>query len=65
MNKQKAIDAVMLRLNGIYCYNCNHNNKEDNPQCDDCHRKYMNWSISEFEAMRIVEEVVENISVEE
>lgn len=38
-----AIDVVCKEFGSVYCWNCANQDTDD---CEDCHRKYMNWSIS-------------------
>ena len=51
ISRQKAIDAVYQEFQYVYCHNCAKHLDED--KCGDCHRKYMNWSVSK--------EAVENV----
>lgn len=46
MNKREEL-AEFLRneLDSIYCYNCRNEGKEE--PCDWCHRKYMQWQVSD------------------
>lgn len=49
--KEEIIKILMEQLNYAYCDNCKDN--IDGENCDDCHRKYINWSLAEHEAERI------------
>lgn len=41
----------------VYCNTCKYHNTEDDV-CEDCHRKYMYWEISEEESMRIATKII-------
>ena len=56
MNKEEIVNLLYIELGDIYCYNCRHQGED----CEDCHRKYMDWAIRketcEQLAGRIVDE---------
>lgn len=53
--REKIINYLVNKLNYAYCDNCG----TDDRYCDDCHRKYQNWSLSEATAADIVDEIIE------
>lgn len=40
----------------VYCTNCKYDMDDD--RCENCHRKYMNWELSEEEAIRIADKII-------
>ncbi len=58
MDKKKQIINILLdELNSVYCYNCQHyDTRED--MCEECHRKYMNWSLSTTVAEALAERII-------
>lgn len=55
-------DYIKNKLDSVYCYNCKGNDDDVEPDfCDDCHRKYMNWEISDYTANQIAEKAFEII----
>ena len=52
VSKQAAIDAICEALGYAYCDNCANQGDED--ACEDCHRKYMKWSVSRECVERII-----------
>ena len=55
--KKKITKLLMDELSSIYCYNCKNDLNED--LCGDCHRKYMNWLLSEPAAEEIADKILE------
>ena len=59
--KEETIERItkllVTRLGYAYCDNCG----TEMDDCDDCHRKYQNWSLSEGTARNIAEEIVNTI----
>lgn len=49
---EDAIKAVCDEFTTVYCYNCANQESED--QCEWCHRKSMNWSVSRNTVKRIL-----------
>lgn len=43
ISRGDAIEAICKEFRCVYCWNCAN---QDTDNCEDCHRKYMNWSIS-------------------
>ena len=50
----------MDELSSIYCYNCKNDLDED--LCGDCHRKYMNWRLSESAAEEIADKIMKVVN---
>lgn len=40
----------------VYCDNCKYDMEDD--ECEDCHRKYQNWALSEDSAVSIAEKII-------
>ena len=59
--KFKIIDILLDNFRYIYCDSCKHQNTDD---CDDCHRKYINWSLSSESANQIAEEIISQINID-
>ena len=62
--KQMA-EFIEISVGSVYCYNCKGNEGNEieyDDRCDYCHRKYMNWSISENVKNGIAEKAIEIIS---
>ena len=57
MEKGKIVNILMDEFSYVYCFNCNNNLDED--LCGDCHRKYMNWRLSESTAEEIADKILE------
>lgn len=57
--KFKTIDILLDNFRYIYCESCRH---QDTNICDDCHRKYMSWSLSSESANQIAEEIISQIN---
>lgn len=55
--KKKITKLLIDELSSIYCYNCKNDLNED--LCGDCHRKYMNWLLSESAAEEIADKILE------
>ena len=55
--KKKIAKLLMDELSSICCYNCKNNPNWD--LCEDCHRKYMNWRLSEYTAEKIADKILE------
>lgn len=59
INRQAAIDAVYDAFSYAYCDNCEKEmNEENEDSCEDCHRKYQNWSASK----KTIERIFNNLS---
>lgn len=43
-------------LSYVYCYNCKYDPGDD--ECEDCHRKYISWSLGEDAASSIAEKII-------
>ena len=61
MNIEKAIEIICYELKRPYCDNCKHNVLRPSgisSVCEDCHRKYISWQISEGKAKHIAEQIL-------
>lgn len=60
LDKDNIVKLLVEELNSVYCYNCRGNDEADMREelCEDCYRKYMNWSISRITAERIANKIV-------
>lgn len=56
MNKKyKIIDILLGEFKYVYCDSCKF---QDTENCDDCHRKYSNWSLSSETAADIADKII-------
>ena len=55
ISRQAAIDTVYDAFSYAYCDNCENEMNED--LCEDCHRKYQNWSASK----KTIEKVINDL----
>ena len=63
-NKEEEITKILIdQLSYAYCDNCEWGNwdKYQDTKCDDCHRKYQNWKLSENTAKTIAKQIIEEI----
>jgi hypothetical protein len=44
-------DILLKEFTTVYCYTCAYEETEE--CCDECHRKNMNWSLSEKRALEL------------
>ena len=57
MNKKyKIMDILLEELKYLYCDSCKF---QYSTNCEDCHRKYMNWSLSSETAANIADKIIE------
>jgi len=56
---QKVMDVLLKNFDYVYCDNCKY---YDTNSCDECHRKYMNWALSDDAARKLAEEIIEAIT---
>ncbi len=56
LNKQDIINILKKNFSSVYCDTCNAYLDAD--KCEWCHRKYMNWGISDESAEDIAEEII-------
>ena len=54
-SKEEIIEILMNNFGSVYCDTCEH---DDSSRCDECHRKAMNWGISEVCAEQIANEIL-------
>ena len=58
MDKKDAVAQILFdRFANVYCDTCVYN-KEEEGNCDECHRKSMNWGISIKYAERVADEIL-------
>ena len=58
----KIKEYICNELNSVYCHSCRGNdlkNEEHEYFCDGCHRKYMNWAISEHAANKMAKDIID------
>ena len=60
--KSKIKDTLLKNFQYIDCDNCKYQNTSN---CDECHRKYISWSLSPEVAGDIAEEIIAEIIFEE
>lgn len=61
LNKEEKIVKILTdELCYCYCDNCEFGNwnKYQDRKCDDCHRKYQNWRLSEETAKKLAEQII-------
>lgn len=60
LDKNEIVNLLVEEFNNVYCYNCRGNDEPDMREelCEDCYRKYMNWSISRVVAESIANKIV-------
>lgn len=56
--KEEIIILLSEKFDYVYCDTCHHNNKGSSLRCDECHRKYMNWCISEDFVEQLADEIL-------
>ena len=54
--KEEIVNILLGDLCYVYCDNCAH--KMTSSRCDECHRKYMNWELSESAAEEIADKIM-------
>ena len=55
---KEAIKTLLLQeLSSVYCDTCA--NSEDENRCDECHRKAMQWSLSEDSADKLASAILD------
>ena len=57
LNKQEIISILMDEVGAVYCTNCRFDMDDDH--CEFCHRKYMNWQLSDEVAERIADKILD------
>lgn len=53
MKEREIVDYLLEYFDSVYCFNCAGQDGDGDDLCEDCHRKYMNWQLSE-EAAKIL-----------
>lgn len=54
-NKYKIMDILLEDFKYIYCDSCRF---QDSDNCEECHRKYFNWSLSSKTAANIADKII-------
>ena len=58
MNKKKQIiDILLEEFKYIYCDNCRFQGDEEN--CENCHRKYISWSLHPSVAEALANRIIQ------
>lgn len=57
-NKYKVADILLTEFNSIYCSSCKNINSSE---CEECHRKYLSWSLSSETAIEIAEKIIDKL----
>ena len=58
MKTIEEITKILLNeFSSVYCHNCA---ADDECCCDECHRKYVYWKLSEYSAIQIAEKILED-----
>lgn len=58
--KERISELLYQQLGGVYCDSCEYQDNEE--RCNGCHRKYMNWAISEEAANGLAEAIMEIVN---
>ncbi len=58
--KEKISKMLWQQLGGVYCFSCEYQDNED--RCEGCHRKYMNWALSQEAADGLAEAIMEIVN---
>lgn len=59
--ENEIIEFLKNEFSSVYCDTCESNDNDDGT-CDYCHRKAMNWSISDYQARYVTKRIMEIIS---
>ena len=57
----KIADLITEEFLSVYCNSCKYAEVNDEEACESCHRKAMNWSISDDKANNIENKILEII----
>ena len=60
MKKEKIQQLLLKELASVYCGTC----AAQEDWCDECHRKYMNWGISEEAASDLADKIMAKVQSE-
>ena len=58
-NKYKIMDILLEEFKYVYCDSCRF---QDSENCESCHKKYSNWSLSSEGASTIAEKIIERLN---
>lgn len=59
--ENEIIEFLKNEFSSVYCDTCESNDSDDGA-CSCCHRKAMNWSISDYQARYVTKRIMEIIS---
>lgn len=59
--KDMIIHILTDTLSYAYCDNCQ-NSSDDYRACDECHRKYQNWALSDATAAYLADKIINLIN---
>lgn len=58
---KEALKAILLKqFSSVYCDTCGSEGTEKH--CEDCHRKAMNWSMSDMCAESLAEKIIRSVT---
>lgn len=57
MTKEEISKLIYYELNNAYCSNCRYQKENDLSICEECHRKYIGWAVSEEKCDLIAEKI--------
>ena len=57
--KEEISNLIYEYIDYMYCDNCRYNFEiPDTCNCDDCHRKYVNWAVSRYDCELLAERIL-------
>lgn len=59
--KNEIKNILQNSFTGVYCDTCKYDDCDD--ICENCHRKYMNWALSENTANDIASQIMQTIEL--
>lgn len=62
MDENEIVNLLLEELSYAYCDNCRYLIYEDDA-CDNCHRKYSGWSLSEDTAVYLARRIIKQNGV--
>lgn len=54
---EEITEILLNEFSSVYCHNCAADGERC---CDECHRKYMYWKLSEYSAIQIAKKILED-----
>ena len=64
MNREEIVQVLKNKFSNVYCDSCAGNADFSGDYCDFCHRKYMNWGISDEYAELVADEIMIGVNDE-